>query len=67
MEQSSLQQQGIMDPAEMEFSNVVRPIMESCTKDAIAVSVSVCLSVSVCQFICMFLFVHLEGWKELDL
>ena len=36
-EQVTLQQQGIVDPLEMEFSAVVRPIMESCTKDSIAV------------------------------
>lgn len=36
-EQSSLQQQGISNPLEMEFTEVVRPIMEACTKDAIAV------------------------------
>ena len=36
-EQSSLQQQGISNPLEMEFTDVVRPIMEACTKDAIAV------------------------------
>lgn len=39
MEQSSLQQQGITNPLEMEFTDVIRPIMESCTKDAIAVSI----------------------------
>lgn len=33
-----LQQQGITDPLEAEFTAVVRPIMESCTKDSIAVS-----------------------------
>lgn len=40
-EQASLQQNGITDPLELEFSNVVKPIMESCTKDSIAVSVLV--------------------------
>ena len=31
-------QQGISDPVEVEFGSVVQPIMESCTKDSIAVS-----------------------------
>jgi len=40
-EQAALQQHGINDPLEIEFSAVVRPIMESCTKDSIAVSAMV--------------------------
>ena len=38
MEQASLQQMGVSDPLEAEFTEVVNPIMESCTKDSIAVS-----------------------------
>ena len=36
-EQASLQQFGIMDPLEADFTEVVNPIMESCTKDSITV------------------------------
>ncbi|KAL5487291.1 hypothetical protein EMCRGX_G019874 [Ephydatia muelleri] len=35
-EQSSLQQLGLTDPLEIEFTTVVSPVMESCTKEAIS-------------------------------
>ncbi len=37
-EQAVLQQQGIVDPLETEFTAVVEPILETCTKESIAVS-----------------------------
>ena len=62
-EQALLQQLGINDPLEIEFSNMVRPIMESCTKDSISVSNSTCL----CENIWQSLFVSFaSGWQGLD-
>ena len=56
-EQSSLQQLGLTDPLEIEFTTVVSPVMESCTKEAISVSVVMCVCVCVC--VCVYLFVCL--------
>ena len=38
-EQALLQQRGVTDPLEMEFSAMVAPIMGACTKDSIAVRI----------------------------
>ncbi len=41
---------GVTDPLEMDFSAVVRPVMESCKKDSIAVShprMTLCNSLTV--------------------
>ena len=38
---------GVTDPLEQEFGEVVKPLMDSCTKEAIAVSCSVLSDVRV--------------------
>lgn len=56
-EQVSLQQQGVTDPLEAEFSTVVGPIMETCTKDSIAVSgMHVCVCVHGIAYILRILY-----------
>lgn len=62
-EQALLQQQGINDPLEVEFSNVVQPIMDSCTKDSISVSTSM-YTVQECPIVAFHVFA--SGWQELD-
>ena len=37
-QQTALEQQGMIDVNEEEFVQTVKPLMDSCTKDAIAVS-----------------------------
>ncbi len=63
-EQALLQQRGVTDPLEMEFSAMVAPIMGACTKDSIGVRiVKYMYPVS---FDCCVLCVPV-GWQGLDL
>ena len=36
-EQNELDKQGFTDPLEVEFNSVLKPVMETCSKEAIAV------------------------------
>lgn len=61
--QTELDTYGVTDPMEVEFSATVRRLMDSCTKDSIAVSTKEVKGRVVCTG---FLSVSLSVWQELD-